>query len=115
MGVDLDFAAPARDVLSVRWETIDDGRAARVGRYFRALLAAVFVYPEVPGGVGAGPAVPAYLVVQCSDSGDEVLRLRSDLQDVALLQHVRGHVETLTVGEFCDQWGVDRHVAAPAT
>jgi hypothetical protein len=48
------------------------------------------------------------------NSGAEVLRLRSDLQDVALLQHIRGHVETLTVGQFCDQWGVDRHVAAPA-
>jgi hypothetical protein len=115
MGVDLDFAAPARDVLSVRRETIDDGRAARVGRYLRALLAAVFVYPELPGAAGSGPAVPAYLVVECINTGDEVLRLRSDLQDVALLQHVLGHVETLTVGEFCDQWGVDRHLAAPAT
>jgi hypothetical protein len=110
MGVDLDFTAPARDVLAVRCEVIDDGRVSRLGRYLRALLAAVFSHPV---GTGSGPAVPAYLIVERADTGAELLRLRSDLQDTALLQHVQGHLDSLTVGEFCEQWGVQRPVTIP--
>jgi hypothetical protein len=111
MAVDLDLTAPAVDVLSVRCEAIDDGRLARVGRYLRALAAVVFVYP---GGNESGPAVPAYLIVECTQTGEELLRLRSDLQDAPLLQHVLGHVASLTVGDFCHQWGVDLPAPVPA-
>jgi hypothetical protein len=111
MAVDLDLAAPAVDVLSVRCEAIDDGRMARIGRHLRALAAIVLVHP---GGTGSGPAVPAYLIVECTRTGEELLRLRSDLSDAPLMQHVLGHIASLTVGDFCRQWGVDLPVAIPA-
>jgi hypothetical protein len=111
MAVDLNLAAPARDVLSVRCEAIDDGRAARTRRYLRALVAILVSYP---GRNDSGPAVPAFLIVDRTDTGEELLRLRSDLQDAPLLEHVRGHIESLTVGEFCRQWGVDLPYGVPA-
>jgi hypothetical protein len=111
MDVDLDRVALAGEVLTVRCEAIDDGRAARLGRYLRALVAVVFAYPS---GNESGPAVPAFLIVERIDTGAVILRLRSDLQDAPLLQHVQGHLASLTVGKFFEQWGVDLPVVTPA-
>jgi hypothetical protein len=111
MDVDLDRSALAGEVLTVRCETIDDGRVARLRRHLRALLAVVFVYPS---GNESGPAVPAFLVVERIDTGAEILRLRSDLRDAPLLLHVQGHLASLTVGKFFEQWGVDLPVVIPA-
>jgi hypothetical protein len=110
MAVDLDRSALAGDVLTVRCEAIDDGRFRRIARYLRALVAVVFVYPS---GNESGPAVPAFLIVERIDTGAELLRLRSDLQDAPLMQHVQGHLASQTVAQFCEQWGVDLPVAAP--
>jgi hypothetical protein len=108
MAVDLDMGAPARDVLSVRWETIDDGRLARMGRYLWVLWRMVLVHPDAGDG---GPRVPAFLVAVRRDTGEVLVRLRSDLRDTALMQYVQGQAETKTAGEFCEQWGVDGFLA----
>jgi len=105
----LDRAAPAADLLAAELVT-----SKSAGRWsgVRLLLVAAFgaVVDDSGATDGAAPAatptVYGHLVVTRRDTGKEVLRTGTDAAEPDLLEHVRGQLAELTVGEFLDRWGV---------
>jgi hypothetical protein len=100
----MDPDAPAGDVLVLRTQPVRDGLFGAAGR----LVAALFVMAFAGDGADAqrGPAVPCFFVVARRDTGEELLRLRSDLHDGDLEEHLADQLRTLTAGGFCDEWGI---------
>jgi hypothetical protein len=48
----------------------------------------------------------AHLVVTRLDTGEEVWRTSAHVADLDLKTHVLRQLDELTVGEFCDAWGI---------
>ncbi len=100
----MDPDASAGDVLVLRTQAVRDGFFGAAHR----LAAALFIMAFAGDGADAqrGPAVPCWFVVARRDTGEELLRLRSDLHDGDLESHLADHLRTLTAAEFCDHWGI---------
>jgi len=101
--MDLDLGASAGAVLAA------DLVATPRARWWTnaGLLVSVVLGALAHGDWPGGPTVRAFLVVTRQDTGVELLRLRTDTDDAALLEHVRRQFDELTVGEFFDRWGID--------
>jgi hypothetical protein len=104
MSVDPD--APANRLLTADLVTPPPaGKWTGAGRFVGALV-----------GVATGAANPEDaaarrdVLVTRRDTGATVLHVDSDINtgaDETLLDHVRGQLDTLTLGQFLDRWGVD--------
>lgn len=99
----MNLDRPARDLLDARVEAVADSPLRRAGRIVTAVAASAVAGL---GDATSGPAVPAHLVVFRRDDGTVVLRVETNLLDQHLPAHVRAQLDTLTVAQFYERWGV---------